>query len=941
MRNETSAPARRVATAAALGIALALLLAAPARAQIATAILEVQVVGQDGAALPGVTVEIVSVQTGTSRGLRTDSEGLARFAAVQPGAYRVSCTSPGLKSVTDQTLDVRLGQTGRLKVTMSPELSETVRVTAEAPIVDVYKTDASTNIVPEQIEELPVQDRDFQRLAFIAPGVQRERGAFRFVSGGPVIGSSGNASQSTILVDGVDFTDQALGLARARFSQDAIQEFRVINNRFDVEIGGSAGGALSVVTKSGTNQVSGSVFGFYRADSLRARGALETGNADFSRWQGGATVGGPIVKDKSHYFVSLEQISIDDIAPFRPGGVFAGLARDYSVPTRQTLALVSFDDQLNANQTLRAKLVYERYRQDNFRVGGVSDVSFGQQLNRDNWNAALEHAWVMSNGKLNQLRFQIGRRKYDEPTNSNEPTRLYSLGTTYVSGTNTVGNLLGDGDYYGLSDTFYWTARGAGVHNFKAGLSWMRISERSDIPTFENGYFIYAGDPFDPNDPVATAPPPLIYIGGTGSADVTIDTNLIAAFLQDDWQVTPKLLVNLGLRYDLDTDGNNPDFKQTALGIDGRDVDRNNIQPRAGFVFDVAGDGRNVIRGGVGLFTGRYLLVPAFTELQQNGETGWLVQQRLNGLFLGPPFNVPPFILDPDNPTTTGIGLAPDITVIDRKLDAPEATQASAGWTTRLGKTGLYLDLEALYAKGRKEIVVRDVNFDPATPTVRPNPLYNQINTYTNQGRSTYKAAIVSLNGNLPGGHLVTASFTVADKKNVSDDFSPAFPTGYPSNPADIGAEYGRSRADERYRLVLTGIFRLPWDLTLAPIYEYGSGQPWNHILGYDANGDGKNSDRPAGVARNDEDGPPFRQLSLRLTKTIPFRKTQAIAVIVEGFNVLNTVNYDVTSVDNAEFLSGPTPTAPGTPIIANPNFGKYRATLAPREIQVGLRYTF
>ena len=104
------------------------------------------------------------------------------------------------------------------------------------------------------------------------------------------------------------------------------------------------------------------------------------------------------------------------------------------------------------------------------------------------------------------------------------------------------------------------------------------------------------------------------------------------------------------------------------------------------------------------------------------------------------------------------------------------------------------------------------------------------------------------MNGALRQGDLITASVTFADKKNISDDFSPEFPFGYPNDPSNIDAEYGRSRADERYRFVLTGIIHLPWQLTLAPIYEYGSGQPWNHRLGYDFNGDGKNSDRPAGV---------------------------------------------------------------------------------------------
>src|SRR6185369_7556195 len=202
---------------------------------------------------------------------------------------------------------------------MQAASSESITVSADVPVVDVHKTDSSTNILPEQIEQLPVPDRDFQRLAFIAPGVERERGGFR-------------------LVDGVDFTDQVNGLSRARFSQDAVREFRVITNRFDTEVGGSAGGALSIVTKSGTNDLHGTVFGFFRDASLRSKGALDLKkNDDYSRHQIGFTLGGPINKDKLFYFTSVEQINEDNIVLFRPGGVYAGQAADVSHPFDQTL----------------------------------------------------------------------------------------------------------------------------------------------------------------------------------------------------------------------------------------------------------------------------------------------------------------------------------------------------------------------------------------------------------------------------------------------------------------------------------------------------------------------------------------------------------------------------------------------------------------------------
>ncbi len=900
----------------------------PAAAQVNTATLEVTTMDQDHIGLPGATVQVVSVDSGLKRIGVTDTTGDVTIPALPPGTYNVHVELEGFAPVDQKGLELRVGQTARIVIGLRPTMSETITVTAKAPLVDVYKSDTSTNIVPEQIEMLPVPDRDFQKLAFIAPSVQRERGSYRFINGGPVIGSVGNASQSTIIVDGVDFTDQALGLARTRFSQDAIREFRVITNRFDVEIGGSAGGALSIVTKSGSNEVHGSVFGFYRSDALRSTGALETGNQDFSRYQVGFTLGGPIVRDRTHYFVSTEYIDESNIALFRPGGAFAGLAADVDHPFTQFLGLGSLDHQATASQLLTGTIVLEQYREDNYRVGGVCDLSCGQSLNRDNWNLIFGHTWVISDNKLNELRLQAGRRKYVEPLNSNAVSEWFSSGTTLQTGANILGRILGDGDYYGVNDTYNWHLAGAsGAHDVKIGGGIQWIDEESDIPLYPTGLFICLKE---------DRSLPLVDAYGRGSADVHKDTTLYNAFVQDAWRIRSNMTLTFGLRYDYDSKGNNPDFTH-PLEPQKRHSDTNNIQPRFGFTWDPGNNGRTVIRGGVGRFTGRYLLVPAFAELQQNGVTGRILRSNLNGLVLGLP---PAYWLDPNDPENTGIPLPPDSTLLAPSLKAPEATQASLGMTQRLGDTGLYLDLEAIYAKGRREIIVRDTNLGGNSNPVRLHPAWNQVNTYTNEGRSKYKAFIASLNGFIRGGHMITASLTVASKKNISDDFSPDFPFGYPSDPADINAEYGRSRNDERYRFVLSGIFHLPWGLTLAPVYQYGSGQPWNHLLGYDFNGDGKNSDRPAGVARNDKDGPRFTSLNLRLTKTFRVGDGE-LDIIIEAFNVFNTTNYDVSSVDRFEFLSGPTLANPTRPYVPNPNFGKYRATLDPREIQLGMKYRF
>jgi hypothetical protein len=905
-----------------------ILIAVPVFAQIDKAAIDAVAIDQGHAPLPGVTVTISRPAVGFTQVLTTDTAGIAHFNSLNPGTYTVEFALEGFAPVKQAGIALVVGQSARLGATMLAKTSETITVTAASPVVDVHKTDSSTNIVPEQIDSLPVPDRDFQRLTFLAPGVERERGAFRFVTGGPVIGAGGNASQATILVDGVDFTDPALGLSRTRFSQDAIREFRVIQNRFDSEIGGSSGGALSIVTKSGTNDLSGNVFGFYRSKSLRAKGPLDLKKNDYSRHQFGGTLGGPIMKDKLFFFGSVEQVSEDNVTLFRPGGAYASRAEDVKHPFDQTLLFGSLDGQISSKASTRFGLVYEKYKEDNFRVGGVADASYGQTLNRKNWNATFQHTFVVSATSNNEFHGQYGSHDYEEPTNSTAVAEWYSSGNTLQTGGNILGDLLGRGTTWELRDTWYQHINaGKSSHDLKAGISAQHVNERSRIDTYAYGLFLYVTD---------TKALPLAYAYGVGSADVKTSTNIYGGYIEDAWHPTTKLLVNMGLRYDVDTDGNNAGFTH-PLFSGARKKDSNNWQPRASFSYDLEGDGRNVLRGGAGRFTGRFLLVPALQELQQNGVTGRVTYTRINGALFG----IPALALDPAHPTTTGIVSKPAIILLAPDYHAPESDQFSLGWTTRLGESRMYLDTEGIYVKGREEIVIRDTNWSGNATHVRPNTTYDQINMYTNDGHSKYQAFVVGLNGNIRQNDLITASATFANKRNISDDFSPEFPTGYPNDPANIEAEYGRSRGTERYRFVLSGIFHAPWNVTVAPILEYGSGQPWTHRLGYDFNGDGKNSDRPAGVGRFTMDGPLYRSISLRVTKAIPAGGMGNLEVIAEAFNLTNYKNYDVASINGGEFLSGPTIANPGAAAVKNPNYGKPTSALAPREIQLGLRWVF
>jgi hypothetical protein len=898
---------------AALSILSAALMPAAVMAQVDSAALVVRSVTDGGEPLSGVTVVLRSTETGVERTAVTDAEGQATLRALAPGSWELGAGRDGYQRLAGQPIELRVGQTAKVHVTMRPIASGMVTVSGEAPMVDLYRTDISTNILPEQIEMLPVPDRRFEQLAFLAPAAQPDPTPFFDRGGTPVLGGAGSAWSNSYIVDGVDATDPSRGSPELRITQDAIQEFRVIAQGFDAEIGQTAGGAISVVTRSGTNDLHGSIFGFYRAGGLRTQGALEEENVNFSRYHAGFTLGGPIVRDRTHFFAAFEHIDDDNVTLVRPGGDFTGLAADVPRPTVQTLALASFDHRFSATSSGFAKLAWERYGGDNDQVGGVADQSYGWSFNSEGLTLLVGHTLIIDDIRLNEARVQLGSGSGETPLNSDARTEFFSSGSTLQTGANLNGNFTADQRRFRASDTFHWQP--SSRHGLRFGAAYQYYRQSFAGNRFEHGMLVYQND---------TRDLPLVYFFGDGSGDITYTTEVIGVFFRDDWRVTDTLTLGLGLRYDLDLDGNNPGFEHPL--VSGRSLDRDNIQPRFGFTWDLSGAGRTIVRGGAGRYTGRFIHFPAIWELQYNGETGRILQSRVS---------VPGLPIDWQNPDTSGFLLEPDIVLLGNDLEAPESTQASLGVSHRLGDTGLVLEADLSWVEERNELVYFDDNWsgnDPACVTMpflcRPNSDYNIIDRYDSEGRSRFRALTLGVAGTLRGGHLVNASVIVADKKSIMDDAGTMYK---PSDSADLEAEWGRSNVDERFRLVVSGVFLLPWDLTLAPIYEYGSGRPWNVLYGFDANGDGSRFDRPPEHDRNDQDGPRFSQLSLRLTKAIRFARGGRLDLIVEVFNLFNTINYDVNSVDNARFVEGG----------QNERFGKYTATLPPREIQLGLRYAF
>jgi hypothetical protein len=918
----------------ALGLIGLLLVAAvvgsaPTTAQ-ERASLDVLVRTENELPLTGVTVVMRGSDVTSAPPVRTDLAGLARFESVAPGLVTVECSLDGFETAILKDVALQPGVRGRIQSLMRARMDERVIVVGTAPLVNLQRTDLSRTVVTPQVDGLPLPERDPQRLAFLAPAVSRERGTSRFIEGSPVVGAAGNASYTTFLADGMDLTDTRLGLSRVKFSADAISEFRVIAGAADVEVGGSAGSAISIVTRSGSNVLSGGVFAFQRHEALRARAAFELAKPDFSRAQAGGTLGGPLVRNRAHYFGSIERFDETGVALIRPAGAFSAQAADVPRPIGHTMIFAALRASLTLAQRVEVRAPLDRYQEENAFVGGTGDEGHGRDLERRNWNASASHNWMIGTGTLNTLRFQYGRRFNASTPYSSAPSEWFSSGNTLRTGSHEAGPLLNEGMVWELRNTWSHDVGGRGLGQLRAGASVSRVHDRLIMDVYEHGYLQYSGD---------DRRTPIFYMYADGSSDVTLRTWQITTFAQQELRPRTDVTIKAGFRYDLDTDGNNPGYTHPFVPAS-RPRDLDNLQPRFALTWNVGNRGSHVVRGSVGRFTARFPTGPSLRERQLNGVTGRVVRQRRNGVLFGRP-DLP---LDLANPRETGLPVPPSAFLLDRELDAPDSAQASAGYTMRIGRTGLYLDIEGLVARGWNEFFLRDWNWTGNATPVRPDPAWGAVRAVTNDGRSRYRALVASLTGTLPGGHLVSVSVTGSRKRTVTDDFDPEATFGYPSDSADIDAEYGRARSDEQVRAVGSGVWHLPWAITLGTVVEYGSGQPWNRRYGYDYNGDSALGDRVAGEARNDQPGPSFAQASVRLSKRIRVART-SIDAIVEVFNLFNTVNEDVQSLvdsgNGAHYLSGPTLQNPSRPYVANPNFGRYTDSLAPREIQLGLRWRF
>ncbi|MFN7975358.1 MAG: carboxypeptidase regulatory-like domain-containing protein, partial [Acidobacteriota bacterium] len=294
----------------ALGVAVCITFAA-GHASAQTADILGKVSDKEGGALPGAAVEAKNLATGVARKAVSDRDGAYRIASVVPGEYRIRIALSGFAD-TERDATVSIGQDLRLDFALAlATYNAHVTITDEAPLVQTEKSDLSTVVNEDQIDNLPLNGRTFQNLAVLVPGAST---AYTFDPTKTRVGAISIGSQVgralNVSIDGGDNNDDAVGGILQQYSAESIQEFEVITQRFKPEYGRSGGGVISVITKSGTNDLHGDVFGYYRGKSLNGKEYFQEkeglAKPDYKRLQEGITLGGPIIRDRTHFFVAYE-----------------------------------------------------------------------------------------------------------------------------------------------------------------------------------------------------------------------------------------------------------------------------------------------------------------------------------------------------------------------------------------------------------------------------------------------------------------------------------------------------------------------------------------------------------------------------------------------------------------------------------------------------------
>jgi hypothetical protein len=897
--------------------------------QSVDAIVKGLVTDQTGAVLPGATVTVTNVETGLVRSATTNSSGFYRTPPAPAGVYTVTAELASFRPQIRMRQILHVGTTVTIDFVFDAvAAAEAVEVVGEAPVLETTKNTLSRLITRDELDALPVVDRNFNGLASLAPGVTPTG-----IYGGVDIGGSRDF-QNGYYVDGVSAEGIALGDQRTTYAQDWIQEFQVLTSQYNAEFGRSSGGVLNAITRSGSNLTAGRVYGFFRNGSWDATPAFATSKARLDMKRLGATFGGRLITDRLFFFGGFEWF--DGATSNVVNSSFPELNGDVPATSDQKLYIVKLEYHSSESSTYRVR--YNRDTRDNAGVGVGGIVTEEQGLSEAYTANDAVGTWsrIVSASAFNELRAAFNDTTSDSRCNfaeRNPPGTWF--GRRYPGATLGCPTGFGrvDSSELQLIEELSWTR---GKHEVKSGAQVSRGRSSGDFRFLRDGQYIFRSDiPFSLSDPNSY---PSRFALFEGPTEWDFSRWAGGVFVQDSWRVRSDLTLNVGVRYDLDG-------SYTALnslvrvdrGLNRARVDRDNIAPRVGIAWTPFHDvGRTLVRGGVGVYYDENHLNVA-THLLWNGilpERSIVLDASIPGLnpFWPDVARARRFLAEAlarnTIPNISLVGGTPDI---EQDLQVPYTIQASAGVSRDFGG-GWTASTDVVFARGLDQYLIRDVNYDRQAAlegrSVRVNPNYSFINRYGNGGKFTYRALQVQVGFSPSPKHLVRLSYTLAKNESntntalmgISAERAGLPADGGATNPFDYEEDFGPTNNDIRHNLSVNAVTTLPLGIQVSGILSARSASPWS-VTTEQLDAD-PFPDRPE--PRNSRRGDGFFSLDTRLAKVFPIRARWAATAFVEIYNVTNATNY-VGYV--------------GTRGAAR--FGQPTAALEKRRVQVGLRVDF
>ena len=877
-------------------LAAALLTTSTAFAQTSQAEIRGTVVDQSGGALPGVTVTATHVDTGAVRTTVTSETGVFLMPAMPVGVFRIQAELAGFSTVIRDNFRLEVGQSAVLTFSMKlATVEESVTVTGEAPLVDTRSSELAGRVSANQVQDLPLNGRNWLDLVALVPGARGNPGTVR-------AGSAGG-DMAKYQVDGVDVSGTCCGGSNQGYSQENIQEFEVITNRYDAEYGRAAGVVINAVTKSGTNQFRGSGFSFLRDSDLGdARNFFTNTVQPFHEQQSGVNGGGPLKKDRAFVFASYEYQSRAVTAIPKTG--FASMDVPASNDITRHYVNGRVDVQMGGAHRLFVRSSKYNWEQINVGVGERNALSNGYSRPSKNTDLSIGETWVITNKLVHEIR--AGFSAIDNQLVSNSTLPLHTFPSIIIGSPTNSPQWWKEFNVQVNNSLSYFIPSWHGEHSVKTGFQFFQPHYSGAFPSAEpwGASYTFSTDPRDPNDP-STYPAPTRYSIVLGDPSYKILNSTYAGFFKDDWRLSSKFTVNLGFRYDVEMGTINTDL-QSPIEAGKKRGDYDNIAPRLGFAYDLKGDGRTVVRGGYGRNFDKVLLNISSNERRS------LLFQFASQTVLNPSYTNPLGGITFED--IKARNLPRDIVTIANDYRTPTQDQVSVGIAQQIGSR-VSVQMDYVHSDGFNEPRARSINFfeDPVLhvpihPTRgialglsangRPYPQYNNITRYETTAGSEYDGWQFGWQARSVGPEWakseIAGSYTLS--WTYSDHESNRF-DGV-TNPFNLADEWSFSAADQRHRFAANASTNLKWGIQVATIFFAGSKRPINVRTTNDPYGSGAgrwleaNGATGAVIARNSERTTKNDyKLDLRLSKSIATASRLKLQGIVEAFNVLNTKN--------------------------------------------------